>query len=382
MLTPTPREHRPSIRRAVRVACCAVAVLTSGWVVGGPPAAGQMAAPPFEEIATGLSVNGRYTPLVGRFTGLDNREDILWYAPGSGPESLWQATGTPSTPFTQVSVPMVNGSYVPVVGDFSADGFDDIIWYGPGSAPDTLWNFTPSGLVTRRLSISGTFTPVVIPNTTIPDAVFWYAPGTATDWLWTFAPGTAQQTSAPYVVNGTYRPFAGDFDQDTLGDLFWYAPGPAPDVRWMRTGTQAAASFTSATDPVSGTYVPIVGDFGTNGKFVAGTSDIAWTTTTGTDQIWDRQETSTHRSAATITAPKVVQVGRPGADALIGWGWTGGDIVWRSTTLGGDTSRRTDLAKVATDAIPVVGRFGDTDDESVLWYRPGAGAERYWTTYE
>ncbi len=219
-------------------------------------------------------------------------------------------------------------------------------------------------------------------NTTIPDAVFWYAPGTATDWLWTFAPGTAQQTSAPYVVNGTYRPFAGDFDQDTLGDLFWYAPGPAPDVRWMRTGTQAAASFTSATDPVSGTYVPIVGDFGTNGKFVAGTSDIAWTTTTGTDQIWDRQETSTHRSAATITAPKVVQVGRPGADALIGWGGTGGDIVWRSTTLGGDTSRRTDLAKVATDAIPVVGRFGDTDDESVLWYRPGAGAERYWTTYE
>ena len=38
--------------------------------------------------------------------------------------------------FLKVSVPMVNGSYVPVVGDFSADGFDDIIWYGRGTAPD------------------------------------------------------------------------------------------------------------------------------------------------------------------------------------------------------------------------------------------------------
>ena len=133
---------------------------------------------------------------------------------------------------------------------------------------------------------------------------------------------------------------------------------------------------------MNGRYVPIVGDYGSPGPGADATTDIAWTTTSGPDQVWDRAGTTVHRSQATIVGPKVVRVGDVGPDALISWGGTGGDRVWRSTTLGGDSARSTALAKVATDAIPVVGRFGDSDAESVLWYRPGPGAERYWTPYE
>ena len=173
----------------VFIALAFVAVSSVAALAPGSPAGGQAVQPPFEEFTAGYAVNGTYRPIVGRFSGPDGREDILWYAPGSTPESLWQATASRTARFTKVPVPSVNGTYVPIVGDFSSDGYDDIIWYGPGSAPDTLWNFTSSGLTTRALSINGTFTPLVLPNLTLPDSVLWYAPGTATDWLWAFEPG-------------------------------------------------------------------------------------------------------------------------------------------------------------------------------------------------
>ena len=370
-----------SPRRAIGTALAIAIGCSIGVVATASSTAAQVAQPPYEEFTAGYAVNGTYTPIVGNFTGADGREDILWYAPGSTPETLWQATTSRTARFAKVPVPAVNGTYVPVVGDFSSDGYDDIIWYGPGSAPDTLWNFTSTGLTTKALAISGTFTPVVLPNRFLPDSVLWYAPGNATDWLWAFDAG-ATFTSAPYRIDGTYRPIVGDLDADQLGDVFWYAPGPATDARWMRTGPQASASFTSVADPVNGSYAPIVGDFGTPGTSADASSDVAWTTTSGTDQVWDRTGSTVHRSQATIAGPKVVRVGDLGPDALISWGGTAGDRVWRSTTLGGDSSRATGLAKVAADAIPVVGRFGDADAESVLWYRPGAGAERYWTPYE
>jgi hypothetical protein len=347
-----------------------------------PDAAAQATQTPYREVSGApVTVNGTYTPLVGTFVGADAIEDILWYAPGSGAESLWRGTGSPEAPFTKVPVPAVNGTYRPIVGDFSADGADDVLWYGPGTAPDTLWNFTPTGLTTRRASVNGTFTPIVLPNATLPDSIFWYAPGTATDWLWVFALGGGSQTSAAYTVNSRFTPIAGDFGDDSLGDLLWYAPGSGVDVLWTRTSAAARSSFAASSQTVDGTYAPIVGDFGASSPAYAdATSDIAWLTSAGTDQLWDRTFGSWQKGPVSIAGPKAVRIGRPGSDALVSWAGAGADTVWRYTQASGFTTRSTGLPKLANDAQPIVGRFGASAEEAVLWYRPGTGAERYWVT--
>lgn len=374
----------PRIRRRSR--SISLAVLAGSLLVGSataaPPAAGQAAPPPFVELAgSAVAVNGTYRPIVGNFTG-DASDDILWYAPGSGAESLWRGTGDGSAPFAKEPAPQVNGTYTPVVGDFGADGRDDILWYAPGPAPDARWDFTDAGLVKRTISITGTFTPLVLGNAPNPDAVFWYAPGPAQDWLWTFPPGAPSHTSAPYRVDGSFRPIVGDLDDDSLADIFWYAPGSAPDARWRRTSTAAVGSFTSVPEPVNGTYVPLVGDVRQPSSTAQATTDIVWTTTTGSDQVWDRTSGTWSRAAATIAGPKVALLDLLGPDVVLSWGGTGEDRVWRGVGPTGDSSRRTELAKVPADAIAVIGRFGPTEDQQVLWYRPGPGAERFWVAPE
>ncbi len=367
------------VRRRAAVAAALLAATVVPWASARPVAA-QASQPEYAELTgAAVNVNGTYTPLVGNFVGNDDADDILWYAPGSGPETLWRGTADVTEPFAKVAVSAVNGTYVPIVGDFSGDLHDDVLWYGPGSAPDTLWNFTDAGLITRRVTINGTFTPIVLPNAAYPDSIFWYAPGTATDWLWVFEVGGGSHTSAPYVVNSRFTPIAGDFGDDSLGDLLWYAPGTGGDVLWTRTAAVAAGSFAATPLAVNGTYSPVVGDFGTGSSVYAdSTADIAWLTETGTDQLWNRTGGSWSKGSATIPGPKAVRVPRPGSDRLITWGGSAADRTWQYLPSSGFSTRSTGLGKLASDVRPIVGRFGAGADEAVLWYRPGAGAERFW----
>lgn len=363
-----------------RAAVVLAASLLASLAIAPLRAEAQATQTPYREVSGApVAVNGSYTPLVGTFAGADSIEDILWYAPGSGAESLWRGTGSPDAPFAKVPVAPVNGTYLPIVGDFSGDGNEDVLWYGPGTAPDTLWNFTPSGITTRRVTVNGTFTPIVLPNATRPDSIFWYAPGTATDWLWVFPDGGGSQSSAAYVVNSQFTPIAGDFGDDSLGDLLWYAPGSGADVLWTRTSTSAAGSFSASAQTINGTYTPLVGDFGASSPAYAdASSDIAWLTDAGPDQLWDRTHSAWQKGPVSVAGPKAARIGRPGSDTVISWGGGGSDTVWRSTEAVGFTTRSTGLPKLANDARPIVGRFTGTADEAVLWYRPGAGAERYW----
>jgi hypothetical protein len=376
-------RRRTHLRRAA-VAAAAMAVL--GVAVSAPPTApagAQAVQPSYAELTGGaVNVNGTFTPLVGNFVGSDDTDDILWYAPGSAPETLWRGTGNASSPFAKSTAPSVSGSYVPIVGDFSRDTRDDILWYSPGPGPDTLWNFTPTGLVVRQLTINGTFTPIVIPNNGYPDNIFWYAPGAAADWLWVFDFGGGSQTAARYDVNARYTPVVGDFGDDSLGDILWYAPGPGRDVLWKRFSLGAASSFTSTPITINGTYQPLVGDFGPSSPVYAdSTSDIAWLSDTTTDQLWANTSGTWTKGTTSIPGPKTVRVPRPGTDRIITWGAAGADRIWQYLPSGYST-RATSLAKVAGDARPIVGRFGATGDGAVLWYRPGSGAERLWLPLE
>ena len=369
-------------RRRAGALLIAMLLVGSGVATATSPAGAQVGPGVFTE-TTGptVAVSGTYTPIVGDFVGNSDLDDILWYAPGAGQESLWSGSSVPEAPFGRAAVPQLTGTYQPVVGDFTGDGLDDIIWYGPGTAPDLMWRSSFSGFQSVSISISGTFTPIVLTNVGRPDSVFWYAPGSATDWLWTFALGGAR-TSAAYQVNGTFKPFSGDFDGNRLGDIFWYAPATAPDSRWLRKNASAAASFTSNAESVSGRYTPVVGQFlEPIGAYSRVKEDIVWATASGQDWLWETAFPGWAKRPVDLGGQRVVRLLDQFGDGIVTVNSGGADQLWRGSTIGGGTNQRIDLSPVAADARPVVGRFADSTQEAVLWYVPGSGAERLWTYY-
>ncbi len=50
--------------------------------------------------------------------------------------------------------------------------------------------------------------------------------------MWLHQPGGGFRV-VKRPVNGTYRPFVGDFDGNGIADIFWYGPGSAPDSMWL-----------------------------------------------------------------------------------------------------------------------------------------------------
>jgi hypothetical protein len=103
--------------------------------------------------------------------------------------------------------------------------------------------------------------------------LFWYAPGTAPDWLW--LSGSNQQTilfdSYQFAVDGDYHPIVGDFDADGDEDLLWYRPaaeiGGGPSYVWYFEGPGVVVRPVA----IQGDYVPYVEDFDGDGC-----TDILW----------------------------------------------------------------------------------------------------------
>lgn len=130
-----------------------------------------------------FAINGTYTPIVGNSLAADVSDDILWYAPGTGTDWLWDFDGGGYHTEWQLGI---NGTYTPVVGRFTNDGHDDVIWYGPGSASDSVWDFDGTGYQTKALSVNGTYTPYVCSclGSALTDDVIWFRPGAASDAAW------------------------------------------------------------------------------------------------------------------------------------------------------------------------------------------------------
>jgi hypothetical protein len=81
----------------------------------------------------------------------DGDSDILWYAPGMGPDYLWRASGRR---FSSERTPAVNGTYLTIAADLDANGRDDIVWYGPGAALDRVWWSMPDAFPVSQRSPS------------------------------------------------------------------------------------------------------------------------------------------------------------------------------------------------------------------------------------
>lgn len=132
-----------------------------------------------------------------------------------------------------------------------------------GAAPAGAGEGDPVAVFRARTSasavqISGTYTPLVGNFAgSSADDIFWYAPGPAPDSLW-ISTGRGSFTKVSKPVNGTYTPLVGDFGGDRRLDILWYAPGPAPDSQW--TSVASSAIFASSPRTIDGTYSPVVLD--------------------------------------------------------------------------------------------------------------------------
>lgn len=237
-----------------------------------------------------FGVDGTYDPVVGNFDG-DAYDEILWYAPGAGADSIWNFTSFTSV---QSSPRTISGTYTPVAGDFNGDGIDDIIWYRPGTGQDYLWQFNSSGGYTSTAQrIDGTYTPIAGSfGTNATDDVLWYRPGTGADFLWDYNVGSTTYTSSPQTISGRFQPIVLDRYNQGWGseDIMWYAAGSAADFQWNFVD----GSYTSTPETVNSTYFSVI-----SGDFLGdGFDDIVWYGFER-ESLWDHQPPSGGRRIST-----------------------------------------------------------------------------------
>ncbi len=358
----------------VRSALAALAIAASLATVDGP--AGAQVDDWFNEYAgPAYNVTGTYTPVVGDFGG-SAQDDILWYAPGSGTESLWVSDGDGT--FTKSTLSrQVGGTYQPVVGDFGGPGGrDDILWYAPGTGVDSLWITSDEGpaFTVVPKTVTGTYRPFVVRDSDYAngetDDIFWYAPGSGSDSLWVMN-GASPHTSKPMTIAGSPQPLVGDFNDDGVADIFWYTPGTTPEEYWRHDGL---GSFIKSGYNVGGTYQPQVQDF-TYGP--DGPSDILWFRPGApNDPLWEGQAgggfaTSTQNVTGTgMPFPMIYQWGY-----LWTWSTTAPDRAWYLNEVGPAWDEPTLNTEIGPGYIPIVGLY-ENDNPGIFWYKPGTAPER------
>jgi hypothetical protein len=319
-----------------------------------------------------VSVSGTYRPLVGQFAG-DGATDILWYAPGSAPDSLWigKAGQRGAAAFTKVPL-RINGTYTPVVGDFFGDDYSDIIWYAPGPASDFAWESdeVPGYFTSRSLAINGRFRPSVLEDYSAAnrkDDVLWYAPGSAKDYLWHYAEtGSGAYSTINLSINGTYQTILGDWNADGLGDLVFYAPGTAADYRWA---SRPDGTFAQSRLSVNGTYEPVT---------IAqddGDGILWWADGAAREAYWVRNGAG-FRSVAVPSLGEVGSVTSAGLGGAIVTVPNGADGFFDAATtdwylLAGPTHDK-------TTQRPLVGDYDDDGLIDVLWYGAGSLSDELW----
>jgi hypothetical protein len=206
-----------------------------------------------------ITANGSYTPITGTLdcTGTGGSYGVIWYAPGPGADSIWTEFDDGSTPNSvdYVSSPLtINGTYKPFVGDFDGDGCDDVFWYAPGAGADSVWYGVPGGFTSRPVSVQGTYEPLVgdWDDANPGDDIFWYGIGGGTESIWTGSTtrGTFGPAASPQVV-GT------GFVTESFGNgVLFYRPGAGADYFWdgIVAGQTAPADDVQVT--INGTYQP------------------------------------------------------------------------------------------------------------------------------
>lgn len=115
--------------------------------------------------------------------------------------------------------------------------------------------------------------------------VFWYAPGPAPDYTWTLDfqnPGSGIVSKPAAPVNGTYQPLVGDFDGNVCNDIIWYGPGSAPDAIWWG----GVDGWTAQPLTINGHYQPMALTAGFDVDCLLCNNVFWYSTDGGKESIW------------------------------------------------------------------------------------------------
>ncbi|MBV9952580.1 MAG: hypothetical protein JO291_11555 [Acidimicrobiia bacterium] len=314
-----------------------------------------------------LSVSGQYKPFVGDFVG-DFSSDIVWYAPGTGTDTIYVGTENDRT-FTKIHFAMDDDA-VPVVGDFGGDEHDDILWYRPGPGADHLWIATGDESVfdtSRTVTLNGDYRPVVLHDyrSGKQDRVFWYRPGDGTDPLWIFH-ADATHTVVTEQIRNDLQVIAGDWTGDGVEDLLLYGPGSLPDRIW----TSHSSHFTSRSVTVNGRYqVATIVEPQYDDVLFFGTGDKP-------DVIWHNSASGFHSSSIYVPAR-----GKPmtaGIGAAIVYSPVDRDDLVLSDGTNAAAFYLSDTHDMGPGKTLLVGNFENDDYFDLLWYGPGTASDALW----
>ena len=177
------------------------------------------------------TINGVYTPITGDFDD-NGRDDVLWYTPNGGADSIWYhaiAGGFTSTPFS------IHQSYRTTVGDLDGDGHSDIVFHSPNSAADSIWFGKDVGTFdSQTMQVNLGYHPYTVDLFgTGSDAVIWYRAGSASDAAWTWTTERVL-TSQSVVMDGSTPGLVGAFSTGGADGILFYGPGSEPDTLWYR----------------------------------------------------------------------------------------------------------------------------------------------------
>lgn len=279
---------------------------------------------PAEPRAAASTVNGRYRPVAADLS-CDQRDDLVWYAPGTVPDHLW--AGRPDRRFRTQGID-ARDDRIPVAGDFDGDGCGDVLWYGPGTRPDAVWS-GGSPIASTAVAVQGLgYAPVAGDfDADGRDDVLWYRPGTGTDFVWFGRAQRGRFDSVPVSVTGAYDPVVGDLDGDGADDVYWYARGPATDSLWRGRPGQRTFLPTPAGS-VQGAYRPVSADLDGDGR-----DEIVWYAPGDAgDSRWQGLP------AAVVVTPLVIK----------------------------------------GDYLPVAGDLDGDGRDDIAWYGPGGRPESVW----